>query len=140
MAVTATAAFPQTPKFGRAAITAANTNLDGTGTITTVFTAGSDGSQLYGLYAGCRATVTATAVRFFMSTDAGSTWTYLPELDSLIPAHTVANTTANDGRVTVIDREVEADVFDLPASAVLGATIAVALAGGIEITAYARDY
>lgn len=140
MAKTYKAAFPQTPKFGSAVITAANTLLDGSGTIAEVLTAGADGTQVYGLYAGARATVTATAVRFFISTDGGSSWKYLPEFDSLIPAHTVADTTVNEGRVTVIDRESETDRLDLPANAKLGAAIAVPLAGGVQVAAFGWDY
>lgn len=140
MAKTFKAAWPQTPKSGQVVVTGANTATDGTGTINTLLTAGADGTRVSGLYAGARATVTATAVRFFLSVDAGSTWTYLPHLDSLVPAFTLANTTANGGVVTVIDRTTEADFLDLPASAVLGCTMAVALAGGMVFTALGHDY
>ena len=138
MAVTSTAAFPQSPKIGQATITTANTGLDGSGTITTVITAGSDGMKLVGLEAHARATVTATSVRIFLSQDSGSTWTYL--FDALIPAHTVANTTANDGKIVMVDRATAADAIEIPANAQLGATIAAALAGGITVTAYGIDY
>jgi hypothetical protein len=134
------APFAQTLKHGTAVVTAANTALDGSGTIATLATFGAEGGRLEGLYAGCRATVTATAVRFFVSADGGSTWTYLPHLDSLIPAHTVANTTANAGRVTVVDRASPDDWIGFAANARLGCTIAVALAGGIVFEAWWGDY
>jgi hypothetical protein len=140
MALTNTPVWPQAPKIETAAITTANTATDGSGTITTVATAGENGRRIAGLYAGARATVTATAVRFFISDDSGATWTYLPRLDALIPAHTLANTTANAGRVTVIDPEDQYTFLDLPADAVLGATIAVALAGGVVIVAEGHDF
>lgn len=138
MANTFKAAFPQAPKIGQATITSANTALDGSGTITSIISAGSNGMKLVGLEAHARATVTATSVRIFLSQDAGSTWTYL--FDALIPAHTVANTTENAGKIIMIDRGTEADVLEVPADAVIGATIAVALAGGITVTGYGEDY
>ena len=141
MALTTTPAWPQTPKFGFAKVTTANTALDGSGTITTIGEAmGADGGRITGLYAGAQATVTATAVRFFVSIDSGVTWVYVPYLERLIPAHTVASTTLNAGQVTVIDQEDPAVYLDLPAGALLGCTSAVALAGGIAFAAIWTDF
>lgn len=131
MSVSNLAVWPQTPVAATAVVTTANTAADGSGTITALVTAGGDGLRVDGLVVGARATVTATAVRFFISQDDGSTWTYLPELDALVGAHTLANTTANAGRVTVIDRTSETDYLDLAPGDRLGCTIAVALAGGM---------
>lgn len=140
MAVTNTPAWPQTPNFAGVKVTAANTNLDGSGTINTLATMGADGGRVTGLYAGAQATVTATAVRFFVSYDAGTTWFYLPYLEKLMGAHTVAQDTLNAGQVTVIDQEDSAKYLDLPAGALLGCTAGVALAGGISFTAIWTDY
>lgn len=141
MAVTNTPAWPQTPRYAVAGVSTANTNTDGTGTITTLITAGSDGTLITGLYAGATATVTATSVRFFLSTDSGSTWTYLPHLDSLVGAHTLAATTANDGRVTIIDQDDPNKAMPLPASAVLGFTTAVTVSSGNMVAeAMGADY
>lgn len=141
MAVTNTPAWPQTPRYAVAGVSTANTNTDGTGTITSLITAGSDGTVITGLYAGATVTVTATSVRFFLSIDAGSTWTYLPHLDSLVEAHTVAATTANDGRVTIIDQSDPAKYMVLPANAVLGFTTAVTVSGGtMNAEAVGADY
>ena len=140
MAVTNTPAWPQTPRYSVGSVATANTATDGSGTITTLITAGSDGTLITGLYAGANATVTASSIRFFLSTDVGSTWTYLPHLDSLIPAHTLAATTANAGKITVIDQDDATKYMFLPADAVLGFTTAVTITGLIIAEAIGADY
>lgn len=141
MALTNTPAWPQKPRCEAVGVATANTNTDGTGTITPVITAGSDGTRVTGLYAGATATVGDTAVRFFLSKTGGASWTYLPHLDVLVPAHTLTNATANDGRVAAIDQDNAASLFDLPANAMLGVTIAVTVAGGQMIAlALGADY
>lgn len=139
MALTNTPAWPQTPRYSVASVASANTATDGSGTITSLITAGNDGMRLSGLYAGANATVTATAVRLFLSTDSGSTWTYLPHLDSVIPAHTLEATTANAGWIAIIDQFEAAQYLDLPANAQLGFTIAVAISGLVIVEATGAD-
>ena len=141
MALTNTPAWPQIPRFETASVATANTATDGSGSVTSLLAAGENGSRITGLYVGASATVTATAVRFFMSHNGGSDWTYLPHLDALIPAHTLAVTTTNAGRVTVVDQSDPADLFDLPPDNVLGFAIAVTLAEGLVIgVAMGADY
>jgi hypothetical protein len=142
MALTNTPAWPQTPRYAAAAVTAANTATDGTGVITTLVTAGAEGMRVTGMYVGTTATVTATAVRIFLSTNGGTSWVYLPRLDRLVPPHTLTATTENLGRVTVVDQTNPNDHFDLPANAVLGVTIAVEPTPGGSIVAEAlgADY
>lgn len=141
MAITNTPAWPQTPRHEVAGVSTANTNTDGTGTITSLFTAGSDGSRITGLYAGATATITATSVRFFVSKDSGSSWTYLPRLDALAPAHTLAATTANGGRTTIIDQSDPNDFFELEGGDVLGFTTAVTVSSGNMVAeAIGADY
>lgn len=129
--------FAAAPKWGFAVVTAANTNLDGTGTMGTIVTAGADGSVVTSLVAYARATVTATACRLFISTDAGVTKTYFADL--LMPAHTVANTTANAGTVTFVNKLNPDSAIRLPANAILYGSTAVALAGGIVFSAEYSD-
>jgi hypothetical protein len=129
--------FVQTPKAFSTTITSANTNLDGTGTITTLYTAGSDGTLITSLRAFARATVTATALRLFLSLDGGTTWVFFDE--KLMSAYTIANTTAQTP-VTFVDKTTPDAAIRLPASAKIGATIAVALAGGIAFCGEAVDY
>lgn len=64
------AASPQyasTPKVGTAVISTANTARDGTGTIGTVFTAGTSGSRIDGIEIQATGTTTAGMVRLFIS-------------------------------------------------------------------------
>lgn len=141
MALTNTPAWPQIPRYQTAGVAAANAATDGSGTVTALIVAGSDGTRITGLYAGASATVTATAVRFFVSHNGGLTWTYLPHLEALIPAHTLSGTTVNGGRVTVIDQSDPADLFDLPPDSMLGFAIAVTIASGQVIAvAMGADY
>jgi len=141
MAVTNTPAWPQVPRYAVASIASANAATDGTGTITTLMAAGPNGTRLSGLYAGASATVSDTAVRFFLSSNGGATWTYLPHLERLVAAHTLASTTVNDGRVTVINQHEASQFLDLPADAVLGCAIAVSVSGGAMIAeAIGADY
>jgi len=58
--------FSATPKFGSVNITTANANRDGTGTIGTVFTAGSSGSRIDTINIVATATTTAGMVRLFI--------------------------------------------------------------------------
>jgi hypothetical protein len=101
----------------------ANTALDGTGTIATLFTAGPDGALLTHLHIVSRATSVATAVRLFLSYDGGVTWGYVQAV--LSAAFTVANTTAQVPP-TLIDRNNPDGAWRIPAGAVVGLTEAVA--------------
>ena len=60
------AAFASTPRCAVAQATAANTNLDGTGTIATVFTAGASGSRIDAISIKAIATTTAGMVRLYV--------------------------------------------------------------------------
>lgn len=62
----ANANFAAAPKVGAAVISTANTNRDGTGTIGTVFTAGSSGSRIDGIVIQATGTTTAGMVRLFV--------------------------------------------------------------------------
>lgn len=59
-------AFGATAKIGQANITVANPNLDGTGTIGTVITAGANGTEVYGVRIKARVTTTAGMIRLFL--------------------------------------------------------------------------
>ena len=62
----ATAAFASIPKVGAVTISAANTARDGTGTLGTVFTAGTSGSRIDTIQINAQGTTTAGAVRLFI--------------------------------------------------------------------------
>jgi len=66
MAKTATPIFAQDPRHSAAAISTANTNRDGTGTIGTVFTAdATDGSEIDSIQITATGTTTAGVVRLY---------------------------------------------------------------------------
>ncbi len=58
--------FAATPKLGIAAVSTANTNRDGTGTLSTILTAGASGSRVDGIVIQATATTTAGMVRLFL--------------------------------------------------------------------------
>ena len=64
----------QAPKYAHAISSAANTALDGSGTLITLFTAGAEGAIVSKLDFWAQATVTATRCNVFISIDGGTTW------------------------------------------------------------------
>ena len=66
MAVTATPIYRQANRVAVAQASTANTNRDGSGTLATVFTAGSNGSQLDHIDITAAGTTTAGMVRLFI--------------------------------------------------------------------------
>ena len=70
----ATAAqYASTVKSAQAQVSTANTNRNGTGTIATVFTAGSNGSRIDDIYIVATGTTTAGVIRLFLN-DGSNTW------------------------------------------------------------------
>lgn len=64
--------FTLTPKIGMAAISTANTNRDGTGTIATVLTGGTYGTRISRIIIKATVTTTAGMVRLYIGDDAGT--------------------------------------------------------------------
>ena len=75
-----TPSFTSTPRVGVANVSAANTNRDGTGTITALITGAAAGTKVTSITAQAAVTTTAGMVRIFLTTDAGSTWRLFDEL------------------------------------------------------------
>ena len=63
--------FVTTPTIGSAAISTANANRDGTGTLATVFTAGASGAVLEAISITADGTTTAGVIRIFAEDGAG---------------------------------------------------------------------
>lgn len=59
--------FASTPRVGMGQVTTSNTNRDGTGTIATIFTAGSNGSRIDSIAIKATGTTTAGMVRLFIN-------------------------------------------------------------------------
>lgn len=134
MAVNNDPVFGKTPKHAAAAVSAANTNLDGTGTITTLLTVGPDGGIVTSLKCWATATGTAKRCNVFVSTDGGTTWKLHDS--GLMAAYTVANTTVQTA-VTFVDKLDPDAAIILPANAKIGVTIMVAEA--VVFTAEYQD-
>lgn len=94
MAVTHQAIFGQTPKRISKVLAAANTARDGSGTIQTVATIGSNGGKILSIESrtaqATAAANSALVVCWWYSTDGGTTWNKLDEL--LLTAITTSNT------------------------------------------------
>ena len=86
MAVTATPVFPQSPAYGVAAVSTANTNRDGSGTLGTVVTAGANGTLVERVDVCASGTTTAGVVRLYITLDSGPTSRLWKEI--LVPALT----------------------------------------------------
>lgn len=84
------AAYASTPKNGVAQLSAANTAIDGTGTIATVYTAGTSGSRIDDITITATGTVTAGMVRLFLNNGTTSyLWKSIP-VTATTPSGTVA--------------------------------------------------
>lgn len=128
--------FAGAPLFASVAAVTANVGLDGTGTVSTILTAGPDGALVTSLKALCRATVTATAIRLFVSVDGGTTKNIIDE--KLMAAYAVAATTAQVP-VVFVNKVNPDEAIWLPPAATLYGSIGVALAGGIQFSAEYRN-
>jgi hypothetical protein len=85
-----TAQYASTVRTAQAQVSTANTNRNGTGTIVTVFTAGSNGSRIDDIYITATATTTAGVVRLFLN---DGTNTYLFDeilVTAITPSTTVS--------------------------------------------------
>lgn len=83
-------AFVSTPRIGRANLSAANTAIDGTGTIATLITGVAAGTRILEVATQCSATSAAALVNLFLSLDGGTTWGLFDQVT--ISAGTVSTT------------------------------------------------
>lgn len=114
----------------------ANTALDGTGTVATIFTAGAtNGSKIEDVYLTHLGTNVATVVRFFVNN--GSTNTVATN-NTLIHEETMAANTLSQTAASVPILW-KANLV-MPAGYKLNATIGTAIAAGIQVAAVGGDY
>jgi hypothetical protein len=115
--------------------TAANTNLDGTGTVAAVFTAGTNGSKIEKVILEALGTNVATVIRLFvnngLATSTGTNNTLVYEIP--LAANTISQTAAS-ARV-----EVAIDLV-LPAGFKLTCSTGTAIAAGVQVTAVGGNY
>lgn len=92
--------FPNVLNTGRATISTANTNRDGSGTIATVFTAGANGSRIEKCYIQAIGTTTAGQVRLYYH---DGTNYYLIEEVAVTAATPSASVQAFAAQVTLLE-------------------------------------
>jgi len=138
MAKTFTAPFAQTPKNATAVVTGAAGSITGDTPTNTVslLTAGADGAILTRLTAIPRATVTASSLVLFTSSDSGTTKRLIDSV--LMSAQTVATTTAITS--TSFSTYTETAPLRLQAGEQLYVGSQVALASGIVFKAEYTDF
>lgn len=138
MAKTFTAPFAQTPRTATAVATAAAGALttDSPTGVVELLTAGADGAILTRLTAMPRATVTASSLVLYLSSDGGTTKRLIDS--ALMPAQTIS-TTAQIASTTVGNYS-EIVPLRLGAGDRLYVGSQVALAGGIVFRAEYTDY
>ena len=137
MAKTFTAPFAQTPKTATAVCTAvATVTNDSPSNTVLLLTAGTDGAILTRLSAIPRATVTASSLVLFISSDTGTTKRLADS--ELMAAYTMATTTAVPE--TTFTNFTETAPLRLAAGDQLYVGSQVALAGGIVFRAEYTDF
>ena len=115
MAANVNPIFTLTPVIGIVSISTANANLDGTGTIGTVITGGTDGTRISKITIKALVTTTAGMLRLFI--DNGATINLWKEI--LVSAITPSATVASFSNVLELFGE---DALVLPSSYVLKAS------------------
>ena len=116
-------------------ITAANTAKDGTGTVTTVLTAGTNGSYVTNIRIRPRGTNVGTVMRIFVNNGGANT---TAANNSLIEEVTMAATT-NSESAAINGVTIPMNIA-LPPGYTLFVTIGTTVAGGFSVTAFGGDY
>ena len=138
--------FPLTPKVSWGTVTTANTAKNGTGTVVTVFTAGSDGARIDQIKVRALGTNVATVIRFFVNNGSDPT---TAANNSLVHDATIAATT-NSETAELVDNDItinkdggartEPPIPYLPAGYKINVTIGTTVAAGLQITVWGADY
>lgn len=137
MAANTTPIFPSTPhiSWATSALTTANTAYDGTGIVTTLFTAGTNGSRLDYLKIRSRGTNVATVVRVFINNGSA---TSTAANNSLFMERTILASTSSTVTETS-DIYIPMDV-SLPPGYTVIALLGTTVAAGYSVTAVGGDY
>ena len=136
MAANTTPIFTLAPKNLFASTgTSANTNLDGTGTVVTIGTAGAEGSYIQKLRLTHMGSNVATVVRIFINN--GST-NATPANNALVKEITMAsNTLSQTAASTAVEVPID---LRIAAGYKLNVTIGTSIAAGIMVEADVGDY
>lgn len=135
MAANTTPIFPITPKVEWGALTTANNVYDGTGTVVTLFTAGTNGGKVDYIKARAKGTNVATVLRIFINNGSDPT---VATNNSLFMERALAATTASATSETA-DWVIPANVT-LPAGYKLTAVLGTTVASGWQFTSVGGDF
>jgi hypothetical protein len=127
--------FPATPKTSWGKLTTANTNYDGTGTVTELFTAGVNGSRIDSIKVKPLGTNVATVLRLFVNNGSDPE---TPDNNSLIFELTLPETTAS--QVASLAEYQEVLDFAIPAGYKLYGSLGTEVASGYQVTVFGGDY
>ena len=127
--------FPLTPKTAWCTLATANTAKDGTGTVGTCYTAGSNGARVDYLKVRALGTNVATVLRVFLNNGSDNT---SAANNSLILEQTIAATTLSEV-AALADNLVTLDA-SIPAGYKINVTIGTTVAAGLQVTAFGGDY
>ncbi len=118
-----------------AAVIAANTAKDGTGTVATAFTAGADGSFVQKLTVRALGTNVATVLRLFVNNGASNSVAANNSLvnEMTLPATTLSETTAQPPYELALN-------LALPAGYKILCTLGTAVAAGFSVTVFGGSY
>ena len=120
------------PKVGQVSTgTSANTALDGSGTVTLLFTAGANGAKLETIKLVHLGTNIATVVRFFLDNTGSAGYKLIHEIS--VSANTLDQTSAS------VQITYDANLI-VPALGKVGVTIGTAIASGIMVSASGGNY
>jgi hypothetical protein len=136
MPANTTPIFPLTPIVGvGSVVSVANTALDGTGTVVTIFTAGTNGSRVDYVRVKNTGTAVATAFRLFVN-NGGATSTATNNslvAEQTVTAYTLSQTAASTDYVIPLG-------INLPTGYRLTASVGTVVAAALVVTVIAGDY
>ena len=127
--------FPVVPNVGYGKVLAANTNLDGTGTIVTCFTAGVNGSIVDSLTVVHLGTNVASVLRLFVKDGANYTLFF----EETIAANTISQIAKSVPYEYLFDG-VNRKRLTLEAGQTIVASVGTVLAAGVQLTLIGGDY
>lgn len=127
--------FPLTPNNGYGKVLAANTNLDGTGTVVTLFTAGANGAIVDSIQVEHLGTNVASVLRLYIKD--GSNYTLF--LEQAIAANTLSQTAASTAYEFIFDG-VNRKRLTLKPSATIVGSVGTVLAAGVQVSCFGGDY
>ncbi len=136
--------YPIAPKVQWGNVLAANTAKDGTGTVVTVFTSGTNGSRIDQIKVRALGTNVATVMRFFVNNGSANT---TATNNSLIHEVTLAATTLSevaalaDNDITITKgSDIAVPIPFLPAGYKINIAIGTTVAAGYQVTVHGADY